>query len=217
MMRFRLRGALSGRHLLAPLVALVAVQAVGLAGGRAPAAVGVVTAIALALPVTAWVARQVLDAEPDEQVRMNTLAVGGPIRGVVAGQLAAYAVVAPLVVLCASASLLHVDNAGIPEGAILGGLALALTTALAAVAIGALAARAVAGANSVVVLVALPVLVAVVGLSRHPAVAVLVPRLDTAIRAAYDGRFSVALPAAVTQMVLWSAVVLGLRLFVRRN
>jgi len=217
--RFRLRAALVGRHLLAPLVGLAAIELIGLAGGGAPAAVCVVTAVALALPVLAWAARQVLDAEPDEQVRLSALAVGGPVRGVLAGLLAAYAVAAPLAVAAAATSLLHVDEAGVPARDALAGLMLALATALAAVAIGALAARAVAGTGggAVVVLVAAPVLVAVVGLSRSTAVAALVPPLDRAVRAAYDGHLATAVPAVGSQMVLWSTVVLALRLALRRT
>ena len=60
-------------------------QLLGLAGPRAPAAISLVSAISFALPVLAWSVRQVLDAEPDEQVHLSTLAVGGPVREVVAG------------------------------------------------------------------------------------------------------------------------------------
>lgn len=61
-----------------------------------------VTASCLALPVLAWLARQVLDAEPDDQVLMSALAVGGAVRGTLAGLVAAFAVTAPVTVLCVS-------------------------------------------------------------------------------------------------------------------
>jgi len=96
LIRFRLRGALSARVLLAPVVALVALQLIGLAGGPQQAAVLMVTSVGLALPVLAWAGRQVLDAEPDEQVLLSALAVGGLVRETWAGLLAAYAVAAPL-------------------------------------------------------------------------------------------------------------------------
>jgi hypothetical protein len=219
LMRFRLRPVLAGRHLLAPLVALAAVQLVGLSGGGAPAALCVTTAILFALPLLSWAARQVLDAEPDEQVRISTLAVGGSAFEVLAGLLASYAVVAPLAVLCAAASLLHVNGEGVPTRDALVALALALAAALAAVAIGSLASRSVAGTGggSVIVLVVAPVLVVVVGLSRNPAVAALVPCLDDAVRAAYEGRLAAVAPVVVAQVVLWSVVVLALRLALRRD
>ena len=215
--RFRLRGAVAGRSLVAPVTALVLVQLLGLAGPRAPAAISLASAISFALPVLAWSVRQVLDAEPDDQVHLSTLAVGGPVREVVAGLLAAYAVAATLAVSCAGASLLRADHAGVPVRDAAAGFALALATALVAVAVGGLAARAVAGTGgaSVVVLVAAPVLIAVVGLSGNPAVTALVPRLDATVRAAYAGHLATEAPALLAQIVLWSAVVLGLRLLLR--
>ncbi len=212
--RFRLRQAATGRTLLAPLVTLAAVEVVGLAGPGAPAAISVVTAVAFALPVLAWAARQVLDAEPDEQVRLSELAVGGRVRAAVAGQLAAYAVVAPLAVLCTVGALLHVDGAGVPGRVALAGLALALAGALAAVAVGALAARSVAGTGggAVLVLVGAPVVIALVGLASSPYVTVLVPRVDVAVRAAYDGRLPAATPGAALQVAGWACVVLAVRL-----
>lgn len=223
LVRFRLRGALSARVLLAPVVALVALQLIGLAGDAQPAAVLMVTAVCLALPVLAWIARQVLDAEPDDQVRLSALAVGGVVRGTLAGLLAAFAVAAPLAVLCASGSLLRADRDGAPADVLLAGAALALVTALAAVAIGALAARAVAGSSgaAVIVLVAAPVLVAVLGLAHNRLVTALVPRLDAAVRATYpppnslitsNAWFVSRVPAILVQILVWGVIVLALRL-----
>lgn len=220
---FRLRGALSARVLLAPLVALVVLQLIGLGGGRQPAAVLVVTAVSLALPVLAWIARQVLDAEPHGQVLLSALAVGGAGRGTIAGLVAAYAVVAPVALLCAAVALLRADADGLPVAVLLAGAALAGTTALAGVAIGAFAARAVAGTGSapVLVLVAAPVLVAVVGLADHSLVTALVPRLDAAVRATYPPVGSTATsndwfvpraPAILLQIGVWGLAVLALRL-----
>lgn len=215
----RLRGALAGRVLLAPLVALAAVQLVGLTGGVGPAAVLLVTAVSFALPVLAWAARQVLDAEPDDQVLLAQLAVGGPVRGVLAGLLAAYAVTAPVALVCAAGSLVLADGDGVRPGELVAGAGLALSTALAAVAVGALASRAVSGTGgaSVVVLVAAPVLVAVVGLSTSPVLGALVPQLAVAVRAAYRGELGAAAPGVVVQVVAWSAVVLGARLLRARR
>ncbi|HEU0102497.1 MAG TPA: hypothetical protein VFR07_09280 [Mycobacteriales bacterium] len=226
--RFRLRGALSARVLLAPGVALVALQVVGLAGGAQPAAVLAVTSAALALPPLAWVARQVLDAEPDDQVLLSALAVGGPVRGTLAGLLAAYAIAAPLAVLCALGSLLRVDQDGMPAGVLLAGGALALVTALAAVGIGAFAARSVAGRGGtpVVVLVGAPVLVAVLGLAGSPWVSALVPRLVAAVRATNPPAGSPfgpnewlvpRAPAILLQILLWAVLVLALRLVLARR
>lgn len=67
-----------------------------------------------------------LDAEPDDQVLLSALAVGGVVRGTLAGLLAAFAVAAPLAVLCASGSLLRADRDGAPADVLLAGAALAL-------------------------------------------------------------------------------------------
>lgn len=225
---FRLRNAVTVRVLLAPVVALVALELIGLGGGRQPAAVLLVTSVSLALPFLAWVTRQVLDAEPDDQVLLSSLAVGGPVRGTLAALVAGYAVAAPVALLCAAASLARVDADRVPGGVLVAGGLLAVVTALAGVAIGAFAARSVAGsgAGPVLVLVATPVLVAVVGLSRHPLVTALVPRLDAAVRATNPPRdsmvtsnawFAPRAPAILAQIVIWAAVVLGLRILLARQ
>lgn len=224
----RLRGALSPRAVLAPCVALVVLQLVGLAGGSAPASALLVTSSFLALPALAWLARQVLDAEPDDQVLLSTLAVGGPVRAAAAGLLAAAAVAVPAALLCAWAALLRADQGGVPVAVLLEGSALTLLTALAAVAIGAYAARAVAGpgAAPVLVLVGAPVLVAVLGLPRHSVLTALVPRLDAAVRATNPPRGSLITPnewfvprapAVLLQVLLWTAVVVAVRLLVARR
>ncbi len=230
--RFRLRGAMSPRVLMAPLVALVALQLIGLAGGAQQAAVLMVTSACFALPVLAWVARQVLDAEPDDQVLLSALAVGGAVRGTLAGLTAAYAVTAPLALLCGFGSLLLVDSDKVPGGVLLSGTALALVTALAAVGIGALASRSVAGSGAapVVVLVGAPVLVAVLGLTRNPIVTALVPRLDAAVRATNpptdrmagtlitaNAWFVPRSPGIIVQILLRAVVVLALRLLLARR
>jgi len=228
--RFRLRGAMSPRVLMAPLVALVALQLIGLAGGAQQAAVLMVTSACFALPVLAWVARQVLDAEPDDQVLLSALAVGGAVRGTLAGLTAAYAVTAPLALLCGFGSLLLVDSDKVPGGVLLSGTA--LVTALAAVGIGALASRSVAGSGAapVVVLVGAPVLVAVLGLTRNPIVTALVPRLDAAVRATNpptdrmagtlitaNAWFVPRSPGIIVQILLRAVVVLALRLLLARR
>lgn len=214
----RLRGALGSRSLVAPAAALAAVQLVVLSGGRAPAAVVLVTALAFAVPLLAWAARQVLDAEPDDQYGLSSLAVGGRRRADVAGLLAASAVTVPLALVCAAVSLVQVDEDGVPTGVALAGGALAVAAGLVATAVGAAAARAVAGtgAGPVVVLVAAPVLLAIAGLWDSPAVSVLVPRLDEAVRAAYDDRLAAVGPVVAAQSAVWALAVLAVRVLLRR-
>lgn len=223
----RLRGALPARVLLAPVVLLVAVQLIGLSGAPQPAPVLLVTSACFALPALAWLARQVLDAEPDDQVLLSQLAVGGAVRETAAGLLAAYGLCGPLAAGCAWAALLRVDADGVPARVLTDGTALALLTALAAVGVGALATRALAGrgAGPVVVLVTAPVLVAVLSISRDPLVTALVPRLGTAVRLTQDpapgvtaaDSFVAGAGPVLLQVLAWSAAVLGLRLLVARR
>ena len=111
---WRLRAGLAGRVLVAPAVALAAVEVVILSGEGPPAAVALTTAVAFAMPVLSWAARQVVDADPDDRQALAALAVGGRRRVDLAGVLAACAVEVPLAVLCAALSLLRVDDAGVP-------------------------------------------------------------------------------------------------------
>lgn len=226
--RFRLRGARTARVLLPPLVALVALQLIGLAGDAQQASVLMVTSACLALPALTWLTRQVLDAEPDDQVLLSALAVGGAVRGTLAGLLSAYAVTAPLALLCGCGALLRVDSDRVPAGVLLTGTALALATALAAVAIGALAARSVAGTGAapVLLLVGAPVLIAVLGLAHSPLITALVPRLDAAVRATNppprtlitsNEWFVPRAPTIIIQILVWALVVLALRLLLARQ
>ena len=111
---------------------------------------------------------------------------------------------------------------------VLVGTALALVTALSAVAVGALAARSVAGKGGapVIVLVAAPVLVAVLGLAHSPVLTALVPRLDAAVRATNpppgslikpNDWFLPRAPAILIQIVIWGIVMLALRLLLAQR
>lgn len=208
---FRLRGAATARTLLAPVVALAALQAIALAGDGAPSAVSMTTAVALAFPLLGWAARQVLDAEPDEQGRLSLLAVGGQGRATLAGLAAALAVALPLALLCVLWGELHVDAHGRPVAALVAGLAVGAAVAVAAVALGALASRRTCGdeALPVLLLVGVPVLTAVLGLSHAPVLPHLVPPLTAVVRAAYDGRLTAAAPSLVVQVLAWSALVVA--------
>ncbi len=208
--RFRLAGAREARTLLASLTTLAAFELVILSGGGAPAQVSIVSALALSFPFLAWTARQVLDAAPDSQQRLDALALGGDGWARLAGVLAALAVTAPAAALCFGWSLLQVDGDGFPSGVIPLGLALSVVCAAAATAVGAVASRRTVGSGTgpVLVLVLVPVLTALLGASRNPVVTALVPRFGPALRSAYDKDLSTG-PSLVLQVAVWSAVVLA--------
>lgn len=209
--RFRLAAAREPRTLLAPLVTLAAVTVGLLAGPGAPAQVSIVTSQAIAFPLLAWAARQVLDAPPQDQQSLDALALGSRRRAHVAAVLAAFTVTCAAGGAALAWALLRVDEAGVRVSELAGGVALATATAACATALGTLASRRVAGGGTgpVLVLVAVPLLTAVLGASREPAVNAVVPRLGPALRAAYAGTLLPALPALLGQLLLWSLVVVA--------
>jgi len=208
--RHRLAGIRAPRVLLGPATALAALELVGLAGPGAPAQISIVTALSIGFPLLAWAGRQVLDAAPDDQQRLDALALGGDGRARTAGLLAAGSVVRPLAVLCLICGAAHVDHDGTRSDVLVAGAGLAIGTAAAATAVASLASRRVVGpgAASLVVLVAAPVLTAVLSAARGPVV-LLVPALGPALRTAYGSRLPAALPELLLQLVIWSALLIA--------
>ena len=205
LVRMRLSGFLRGGRALAPLIAVLVVLGVIYGGGSSPAAVAYGYSAAALFPVLAWLTKLLLDTEPDGQRRLARLAVG-PRREAVAGLLAA-AVCA--LAVCAAAMgapwLFHgIDTAqSLGPGMALGALAhlLAVPPALA---LGALASRAVTRSvrNGVAVLVVAAVLVVVLGLRGSVAPWLVPPVMATA--RALNGS---ATPSAGTLLLLtaWAA------------
>src|SRR5690349_9876132 len=141
----------SGRS-LAPLVAVLVVLSVLYGGGASPAAAAYGYSAAALFPVLAWITKLVLDTEPDVQRRLARLAVG-PAREASAGLLAAGLLGAGVCLLAMLAPVPFggirgpgpgTDEASLATGVLLGVLA-HLLALLGAVALGALAGRAVTG------------------------------------------------------------------------
>ena len=161
----------SGRALPPVIVAMVVLGVIYGGGASLPAPAFGYSAVML-FPVLAWMTKLVLDAEPDAQRRLARLTVGAG-RELVAGLLAATVIG---LVLCAVAMLapwpfgaIRGPEPGEPAmatGVLLGALAHLLALP-AAVALSALASRAVTRGirNGVTVLVTGSVLVVVLGLS----------------------------------------------------
>lgn len=220
LVRMRLAAFLRSGRALAPVITALAVLGVIHGGGPSPAAPAYGYSAAMLFPVLAWQTKLLLDAEPDVQRRLARLTVGAR-REATAGLLAA--VVLDLV-FCAAAILVpwwpfHAIRGPAPgsgEPSLAAGITLGVLAHLlavpAAVALGALASRAVTRSvrNGVIVLVTGSVLAIVLGLSGSVAPWLVPPVMATARALTADD-----LPPAGTIWLLvawtagWCAVVFG--------
>ena len=167
LVRMRLAGFLRGGRALAPLIAVLVELGIIYGGGPSPAAVAYGYSAAALFPVLAWLTKLLLDTEPDGQRRLARLAVG-PGREAVAGVLAAGVCALAVCIAAMAAPWLFggIDTTqSFGSGMALGVLAHALAVP-PALALGALASRAVTRSvrNGVAVLVVAAVLVVVLGL-----------------------------------------------------
>ncbi|MBM2619145.1 hypothetical protein JIG36_26695 [Actinoplanes sp. LDG1-06] len=221
LIRMRLAGFLRGGRILPPAIAVLVVLGVIYGGGASPAAVAYGYSAAALFPVLAWQTKLLLDTEPDVQRRLARVAVG-PRSEAAAGLLAA-ALLALVVCTLAMVTpwLFHgIDTTkAVGSGTALGVLAHLLAVP-PAVAVGALASRAVTRGvrNGVAVLVTAAVLVVVLGL-QGSITPWLVPPVMATARALNDVK---APPAAtlvllVTWATLWSAVSFTLYAHFRRT
>jgi hypothetical protein len=200
----RIAGFVRGGRALAPLIAVLVVLGVIYGGGASPAAVAYGYSAAALFPVLAWLTKLLLDTEPDVQRRLARLAVG-PAREATAGILAALVLSLAVCVAAMAAPWLF---GGIDTSQALGsGIALGVLAHLLAVppaiALGALASRAVTGSIrlGLTVLVVSAVLVVVLGLSGSFAPWLVPPVMATA-RALNDPG---APPAGtLTLLVAWA-------------
>jgi hypothetical protein len=154
LIRMRLTGFLRGGRAVAPLITVLAVLSVLHGGGKSSAASAYGYSAVCLFPILAWLTKLLLDTEPDAQRRLARLAVG-PVREAAAGLLAATLAASVVCVLAMVTPWLfraiEGPRPGSPEpsltaGVLLGVLAHVLSM-LAAVALGALAARAVTRAG----------------------------------------------------------------------
>ncbi|WP_324291226.1 hypothetical protein [Paractinoplanes pyxinae] len=221
LVRMRVAGFLRSGRIMAPAIAVLVVLGAIYGGGASPASVAYGYSAAALFPVLAWQSKLLLDAEPDVQRRLARVAVGGrreAVAGVVAAGLLALLVCALAMV---APWLFHgiETGRGLLSGTLLGVLAHLLAVP-PAVAIGALASRAVTRGvrNGVAVLVTAAVLVVVLGLQGSLAPWLVPPVMATA-RALND----VEPPPAGTLALLtgwavaWCAVAFGAYAGLRRS
>ncbi|GIE79097.1 hypothetical protein Aph02nite_50470 [Actinoplanes philippinensis] len=216
--RMRLAGFVHGGRVTAPLITVLAVLFVLYSGGPSSAAAAYSYSAACLFPILAWLTKLVLDTEPDAQRRLARLAVG-PVREAAAGLLAATLLA---VGVCALGMLapwpfraIRGPEPGslepsLPAGVLLGVLA-HLLAVIAAVALGALASRAVTRRimPGVAILVSGSILTVVLGLSDSIAPWLAPPVMATS--RALSGRTAPSaadLTILIVWATLWCAVVL---------
>jgi len=204
--RMRLSGFVRGGRALPPAIAVLVVLGVIYGGGASPAAVAYGYSAAALFPVLAWATKVLLDAEPDTQRRLARVAVG-PTREGTAGVLAALVVCAVVCTLAMAAPWLFngIDTTkSLTAGIVLGVLAHLLAIP-PAVALGALASRAVTRTvrTGIAVLVVAAVLVIVLGLHGSWAPWLVPPVMATA-RALNDPGTPPA--ATLARLITWAAL-----------
>ncbi|MEV6928236.1 hypothetical protein AB0M46_27630 [Dactylosporangium sp. NPDC051485] len=216
LIRMRLAGFMQTGRAIAPLLAALIVLSVLYGGGQAQAGEAYGVSAAILFVVLAWQSKVLLDVEPDVQRRLGRIAVGGAAKEIAAGLLAAAIAGLPLVLIALALPWVvggvTTPKAGDPPLSV--GIALGvwahLLLLLPAVALGALASRAVTmqTGRGVAVLVSGIVFAVVFGLKSFP-----VPWLAPPVmRAARDTVGAAHLPAiAVTTLwgVAWTAIAVA--------
>lgn len=199
----------------APLLAALVVLAIFYGGGQArPTEAYGMSAVVL-FPVLAWQVKILLDVEPDVQRRIAATAIGSRTKEVAAGLVAASLTALPTVlagmVLPWVVGGVTMAKSPVSLGAaVLSGLWAHLIAIPGAVALGALASRAISrtAGNGVSILVTGFVLAIVLGLKGSP-LPWLMPPLMPVSRAVVPGATFTQVAWLTLWAMIWSAIVLS--------
>jgi hypothetical protein len=222
LIRMRLLAYLRSQVSFAPLLAALAVLGILYGGGKAVATEAYGMSAVVLFPVLAWQVKILLDVEPDVQRRIASTALGSRLREVAAGLVAAALTAVPTIVagmlLPWAVGGVTMDKSPVSLGAaLLSGLWAHLVAVPPALALGALASRAVArtAGNGVAILISGFVLAIVIGLKGSPIPWLMFPLMPVS-RAVVSG----IAPAQVALLSLWglawAAVMLSAYARVRR-
>jgi hypothetical protein len=208
----------TGRFIL-PLLSELVLLGVLYGGGQSGAAEAYGVSALLLFPVLAWQTKLLLDAEPDVQRRLALAALGSRVREVTAGLVAAALAALPLVLLAIVMPWLFgaLTSANAGSGVALGVWA-HLIIIPAALAVGALSSRPIAGSagRATAVLASGVVLAFVLGLHGSP-VPWLAPPLVTTARTLADGAGAAAVAGLTAWALLWGAVAVAGYGWLRRS
>ncbi|MEU7836749.1 MULTISPECIES: hypothetical protein [unclassified Nonomuraea] len=215
---FRVAAYIRSHRIFQALLLMLALVAI-LYGSRAPkgAETEVLTdAAVLVIPILAWSSRSVLDTEPDQQRAMSAISVGGRLRELSAGLLAAFATSLVLIALALGWGLaLGVSTVPAPEefAAVLTLYGLAT---LAGVTLGALTSRAILRSPAISIMSLLLGFLAMLMLSASPLYWLTVPVI-TWMKSANSAELTARLPELATISLAWCLLGLGCYAWLRRT
>ncbi len=215
LVRMRLAGFLQTGRAAAPLLAALVVLSVLYGGGQSQAGEAYGVSAAILFAVLAWQTKLLLDVEPDVQRRLGRVAVGAA-RETAAGVLAALLAGLPVILVALILPWLvgGVTTPGEGDPPLAEGIALGvwahLLLLLPAVALGALASRAVSAqaARGLAILVGGVVMAIVLGLKSSPA-PWLAPPLMAAARDTSGGAGLVDVVVTTGWGVVWAAAAVA--------
>jgi hypothetical protein len=218
LMAMRLAAMARTGRALAPLIGALVVLGTIYGGGAAQAGEAYGFSAAVMFPVLAWQTKILLDAEPDVQRRLASVAIGSRHREWISGLFAAAVAALVVVVLALVVPWLigGVTGPQAPEDPSLGdgliaGVWAHLLLVPPALALGAISSRAVTGnvARGLSVLVLGSVLAFVLGMRSSP-VPWLVPPLLAVGRSSTAGLAPAAMTGFTLHATVWTAAVLAL-------
>ena len=225
LVRMRLVAFTRTGRALAPLIGVLAVIGILYGGGKAQAGEAYGVSAAIMFFVLAWQTKILLDVEPDVQRRLARVAVGGGGRELGAGLLAAFVAGLPMILIALVLPWLlggvttpqHPDDPTLAEGVALGVWAHVLLL-IPAVAVGALASRAVTSTagRGIVVLLGCAVGAVVLGLKTSPA-PWLAPPVMQAARDTVGGAALDQVLVATAWGLAWALVAFTGYVWLRRN
>jgi hypothetical protein len=224
LIRLRLAGLTRTGRAIAPILGGLVIIGVIYGGGQASAVEAYGFAAIVIFPVLAWMTKILLDVEPDTQRQLSVVLLGSWRREILAGLVAAIIASLPVVALSLVMPWL-VGGVTLGKGgpsvlpALLFGLWAHLVAIPPAVALGALASRAIAvtAGRAAAVLAAGVILVLVLGIPGSPVPWLAPPLLSVAkMLAAVHVRAALMVPFTGWAL-LWAAVVIAGYSWMRRT
>ncbi|MFD1540169.1 hypothetical protein [Nonomuraea guangzhouensis] len=188
-------------------------------GSRAPK--GAETAVladaaVLAIPILAWASRSLLDTEPDQQRALSEISVGGRLRELGAGLLAALMTSLVLVALALGWGLALGVSAVPAPGEFAGVLALYGIAALAGVVFGALTSRVILRSPAISIIALLLGFLAMLVLSASPLYWLTIP-LVSWMKSANSADLTAQLPELAAISLFWCLLGLACYVWLRRT
>lgn len=196
----------------APLLAALIVLGIFYGGGQASPTEAYGMSAVILFPVLAWQVKILLDVEPDVQRHLAAVAIGSRAREVTAGLVAATMTAAPTIaagmVLPWVVDGVTMHKSPVSLGAaVFGGLWAHLVAVPGAVALGALASRAISRSAGISAAILVAGFTATVALGRTP-VSWLAPPLMPVSRAIVPGVHAAEVATLTVWALAWAAIVL---------